>query len=466
MSKLLHELNRRNLLKFMGNAVLFAPVMRTFAETQVFGADATPKRAIFYYFPSGHIPDKFFPAAGALSSFPEMTSPLARVKNDVIILRDSVYNTGGSHQGGMNYALTGVPDSGPATSIDTLLGDKFKGIFPVVRLGICSNFEGGGAPQSCSFLGPNMLAPRQDNPSKAFQDLFGGSMQTTQTSNNTMTSTMAPAPTSGLTYATKKSLLDSNLAQLNSLQKKLGNVEKVKLDAHVEAIRELERRIDALNGTGSTSTGGTTTGGAAQSGQCTRTITQTKTFDPNDASYDAPYKKVENYNIVADMMTEITIQALACRMTNVVLFQHGHSVFEMGFTNGQPAAGGKGHHTYSHYDAEGSVAGHVADQQYMMTKLANLIDGLGKCSEGDKSVLYNSVIMGFSELGDSALHSMKNVGIIIAGQNGGYFKTGRCVSANGEYHNKTLVSIFDSFGVANNSVGDASITGTMPGLKG
>ncbi|RYZ48906.1 MAG: DUF1552 domain-containing protein [Proteobacteria bacterium] len=275
-----------------------------------------------------------------------------------------------------------------------------------------------------------------------------------------------PAPaTSGLTNASKKSLIDNNLEQLKTLQTKLGPIEKAKVDSHLNAVRELERRIDALI-TGNTGgdTGGS--GGGTASNQCTKKINQTKVFDANDVTYDAPYKKVENYNAVADMMNEITIQALACRMTNVVLVMHGHSVFEMGFSNGAPAAGGKGHHSNGHYGAEGSVAAHVADQQYMMTKFANLIEGLGKCAEGDKSVLYNTILMGFSELGDSDLHSMKNVGIVLAGQGGGYFKTGRCVSAAGAAHNKTLTSIQESFGIQNDFVGDPTIKGAMPGLKG
>jgi len=475
MSKTISELSRRNLLKYLGNSVLFLPVVRAFHDTQVFGADAAPRRALFFYFPSGFEAGSFNPAPGPLNSFPAMTSPLAKVKNDIIILSGSSYKTGNSHQGGVQYSLTGLADTskrGP--SLDYVLGEKFRGTFPGKRLGVCSNFEGGGDPQSCTFDATGILQGRENNPTKAFLDLFGGQAPTPQPSPSGPI--MVPAPSSGLVYNSRKSLFDDNLEQLNALQKKLGSVEKFKVESHINSIRELERRLDAMNpGSpgGNTGGGGGGTGGAGGgiSSQCTKSINQTVTFDPKDATYDAPYGKVGNYNVVADMMNEIAIQALACRVTNVIVIQHGHSVFEMGFVNGKPGAGGKGQHSSSHFtDAnaggEGPLSTHIANQQYFMGKLANLIEGLGKCSEGDKTVLYNSVVMAFSELGHSARHDMSNVPIVLAGQAGGYFKTGRCVEAAGKAHNATLVSICRAFGMTNETFGDAQHQGVMPGLTG
>lgn len=468
MSRVYDQLSRRNLLKYLGNSVLFFPVMRAFNDTQVFGADAAPRRAVFFYFPSGIIDVKdssrraissqFHPEAGALGTLPAMTKPLERVKNDIIIIRNSTYATGGSHEGGMRYALTGSPNAVAAPSIDTLLGKEFTGARAVVRLGVRSQFEGGGVSQSCSFDEGGNLAPRWDNPAYAFNDLFGGSAPMPNP-DGSMTPTV---PTSGLTVASRKSLFDANIQQLSALEKKLGSIEKEKLDSHITAIRELERRIEANTGDG-----GGGGGGGELSAQCTRKINFTRTFDPKDQnSYDGPYKTVENYDAVADMQCEIAIQALACRVTNVLLLQHGFSVFEMGFTGGKPAKGGKGHHSNGHYDAEGSVPDHVADQQYMMNKFANLIEGLGKISEGGKTVLYNSSIMAFSELGDSAAHSMDNVPVIIAGQGGGYFKTGRCVDAGLTHHTKTLISIYESFGLKGKTIGQDKEGKPMPGLTG
>ncbi len=477
MSKVVNELSRRNLIRYLGNSILFLPVLRTFHETQVFGADAAPRRAIFFYFPSGFKAEEFNPAAGAIGSLPAMTNPLSKVKNDIIIIKDSTYKTGNSHQGGVQYSLTGLADTSPrGPSLDYVLGEKFKSTIPVKRLGICSNFEGGGDPQSCTFNSEGKLEGRENNPTKAFLDLFGGAAPIPSPA-TPGSPVKPPAPTSGLIYGSRKSLFDDNLEQLKSLQNKLGTIEKSKLDSHVNAIRELERRLDAMNAPmpGGTTAGGVPTAGGL-SGQCTKKINQPVTFDPKDASYDAPYGKVAAYNNVADMMNEIAIQALACRVTNVIVIQHGHSVFEMGFANGQPAAGGKGQHSSSHFaDAggnnEGPLSTHIANQQYFMTKFANLVEGLGKCTEGDKSVLFHSIIMAFSELGNSAKHDMSSVPIVLAGQAGGYFKTGRCVDAKGEYHNKTLVSICQSFGMANQGFGDTDPAmqdpkrfGPMPGL--
>lgn len=461
MLKIYNELSRRNLLRYVGNSIVFLPFIRALNETQVFGADNAPRRAVFFFYPDGIIPDRFHPAAGPLTSFPEMTQPLARVKDDIILVRDTTYKTGNSHQGGMNYALTGWGDSKPGISIDTYLGERFKSIKPVVRLGIASHFEGGADAQSCSFIAPGQIGTREDNPTKAFRDLFGGAAPVPQPDGSGMMPAPAPA-TSGLSNASKKSLLDDNLEQIKTLQTKLASIEKTKLTSHLDAIRELERQLQAMDPgkPGNPGTGGGT------SAQCTRSINQMKTFEIQDTNYPKVFQQIGNYEVVARMHNEIAIQALACRVTNVILLQHSHSVCTLPWNNGQPGAGGRAHHDNSHYDAEGNIPDHIKGQQYMMNKLADLIEGLGKVKEGDKSLLYNTVVMGFSELGDSAKHAFVNVGVVIGGQGGGYFKTGRCVSGGGNFHNQTLVSILQSFGLNDNTFGDPSVTGPLAALKG
>jgi len=455
MSKILKEITRRNLLRYVGNAVVFAPFMRTLAETQAFGDDAAPKRALFFYYPNGIIPDKFHPQAGPLNALNDMTSPLARVKNDIIILRDTDYKTANSHQGGMNYALTGMPDQKPAISIDTVLGNKFKGALPVMRFGIASHWDGGLDAQSCSYLAPGQVALREDNPSKAFQTLFGGAAPMTPASPSA-----PPVSTTGVSAKNKISILDDNLEQIKGLQGKLASIEKVKLDAHIEAIRELERRV---NGAAHPDMGG---GGSGMSAQCSRQYNAKRQFELNDTNYPKTFQRPENVDVVTDMMVDIAIQAFACRITNVILFQNGHSVWEMPFGGGRPGSG-RGHHSTSHYDAEGNVAEHILGQQYMMNKFANLVDGMSKCKEGDKSVLHNSISMAFSEFGDSAKHAFTNVGIVLAGRQGGYFVPGgQCISGKGASHNQTLVTILQSFGMTENTFGQADLgSGIIPGLK-
>ncbi|RYZ78636.1 MAG: hypothetical protein EOP04_29325 [Proteobacteria bacterium] len=101
-----------------------------------------------------------------------------------------------------------------------------------------------------------------------------------------------------------------------------------------------------------------------------------------------------------------------------------------------------------------------------MAKLAKLIEGLGSVKEGDKSILYNTSLMATSEIGDSSDHSYNNMGTIVAGQAGGYFKTGQCIDVNGAKHNQLLVTMLHSLGFDDQSFGDPKMgTGPIAALK-
>ncbi len=437
------EISRRNLFRYLGNSIVFLPFMRTLMETQAFG-EVVAKRAVFFYYPDGIVPFKFHPAAGALIKQDGLIcSPLLadRVRSDVNIMLNLNYDTTNSHEGGTHHCLTGLDYATRGISIDTYLGSKFPGQIPVVRLGAAKAFEGGDITKAISFNANGDPLDVVDNPSQSFTTLFGGS-------------TTAQAPTSGLNTKFRKSLLDDNLEQLKGLQAKLGTIEKAKLDLHVESIRELERRIDA---------GTATMDDSSKGAQCSKdSIKQTMTFSSKEDAYPKSYWKPENFDYVVDLNNQLAIQAMACGVTNIVTIMLSHAVSNMKFSGGRPDPAGGDHHEYSHSDQKN----HFANQSYMMTKLADLIEGMGKVKEGDKSLLYNSIVLSVSELGDSGYHDFKNMGIAVAGQAGGQFKTGRCIDAGNAIHNNLLVSILQAMGLPDNKFGNRGNPGPLAALKG
>jgi hypothetical protein len=445
-TKIIAEINRRNLFRYLGNAAVFAPFMRTLLETEAFGA-STAKRCLLFFYPDGIVPDQFHPTSmGANFDLKTTTKPFESVRSDIVMVKNSNYSTMGSHEVGAAYCFTAVGDRAPAISLDTYIGSKLKGgvSLPVLRLGVGATYQT-GADKAVSFAAPGVPSSIEDNPRKAFSAIFGGSASNTDSS--------GAAKTMGAKG--QKSVLDSALADLKALQTRLGSIEKSKLDLHVESVRELERRTQILidQESGKDPSGG--------SSQCNRMIDFRGLVIPdNDSSYPPVVQKSENYNTVSDIQVEIAVQALACGITNVVLFQMGHAVcpINMDFPGGPGIA--KSHHDISHFGA--SPDDHAKCQAFFMSKYAKIISSMKAVKEGDQSLLYNSITVSASDLAHSDYHDLKNVGVVIGGQAGGLIKTGRAIDVAGASHGQTLISVLQAMGIQEDKFGQA--TGTLPGL--
>lgn len=440
MRSIRQELDRRNLLRYLGFSALALPFYRVLREEQLFAA-VPAKRALFFYFPDGIIKDQFHPSGiGTNFSFPAMTSPLEAVKSDMIAVKGIRYHAEGSHEGGAAYCLSGRKNQSGDLTIDNYLGTKLKdGVrLPTVKLGVASNFQ---PNRPISYIATGSASPIEDNPSKAFRDIFGGA-------------TMGN-PNQVPSHDEDKSLLDFCLEDIKSLQNRLGSIEKKKLDLHLESLRELERRTKNVPAS------------ASSSASCTNQIDlRGQVFPEQDNNYPKAIHKNEVFGLVGDIMIDIMVQALACGVTNVGLLQWSHPVSPTQFNFPSGIGVGRGHHDISHYSANNS-AEFVRAQAWYMERLARVVSRLKAVQEGDQSLLYNTVVLAFSEIADANLHDFENVGLVIAGQAGGNWKTGRCLDAKGASHNQVLVSILQACGQPDTAFGDASAgQGGLAGLLG
>ena len=96
------------------------------------------------------------------------------------------------------------------------------------------------------YSGPRAKIPAESDPYKMFDRIFGGGFQPP-------TPGMAPAPGApdvGMERirAEKKSILDFLTADLSDVRLKLGKDDGVKLDAHLESVRDIERRLQGDGG--------------------------------------------------------------------------------------------------------------------------------------------------------------------------------------------------------------------------
>ncbi len=443
MKSLRMELDRRRLLKYLGNAALALPFYRVLLEEQLFGATAA-KRAMFFYFPDGIIKERWHPVAtGSNFEFQPMTSTLAPVKDDIIMIKGVNYMTDGSHEGGAAYCLSGIKGQNGGKTIDTYLGEKFKTNVsqPVVRLGVGTNFQSG---KPVSYFAPGAGAPIEDNPSAAFMNYFGG--------------TAAPIDDAAKAklMAAEKSVLDFCMNDIKGLQAQLGSIEKQKLELHLESLRELERRIQ----TAST---------RVVTASCTKQVDMRGlNFPIQENQYPKTPHKNENYALVGDIMIDLAVQVFACGISNVQFFQWSRPVSPTVFDFPGGASIARGHHDISHYgDINGSgAADFVKVQQWYMGRLALLIQKLKAVKEGDQSLLFNTALMACTEIADANLHDFNNVALVLAGQAGGNWQTGRSIDGAGASHNQVLVSILQAMGLSDTSFGDSNLgTGPLQVLK-
>jgi hypothetical protein len=115
-----------------------------------------------------------------------------------------------------------------------------------------------------------------------------------------------------------------------------------------------------------------------------------------------------------------------------------------------------GHHDTSHYGAfeTGTAEKFVQYQQYFIGELRYLIQKLNNTPDSDgNSMLHNTVIFLFSELGDSNDHDHNDMPFILAGNAGGALQTGRLLDFKGDSHSKLLVSIANMMDVNVNTFG-------------
>lgn len=434
MNKILAEIDRRNFFRYLGYGALYYPFLRTLFETQAFGAN-TNKRAVFFYFPSGMITDYFHPKTmGSNFDFPLTIAPLKDLKDDIIVIKGVNYATGHSHNEGCRYALT----AGGPNSLDNVLGEASKANVKLstLRLGIISQLNGGY--DAAISWNAGQPAPIQDDPKKAFEAAFGTSAGFNLANN------LDP-------NKADKSILDFCMGNIKSLQNRLGPIEKNKLDFHLASLRELERRVNQATMPG----GPNPTTGMGGGKSCTKQVD----FGSLAGQSDRYFYQKENFDKVGSVMIDIAVQALACGITNVVFLQFMHAIddtFPMDFPGGPGQAIAQ--HTASHHNFQDADKLRFAGiQTYFMKQYASLLSKMKSVSEGDGSLLSNSVSLAFSELADPGGHAMENVGLIMAGQAAGKLKTGQAIEVTGTTQAQVLGSMAaamdQSFG-----------SGVIPGL--
>ena len=426
--------SRRSFLMGALGSALFSPFIRPLSGTssaQVGGGVA--KRVIVFFTPNGTVHSYWRPqGSGNTFSFApgSILEPLAAFQDKLIVLDGIDFFDVANHEAGMANMLTGGGGANTLTggkSLDQYLaaqvgtGDKF----PSLTLGVQSDSGWGASNQTrMSYTAPGAFKAPIDSPSELYISMFGD-----------------PNASAGeLDVLTQRRglILDRVRNEVKLLQNAVGAEERIKLQAHLSALEEVEAGLQAPVGT----------------------------CDAPGNIFSVNPLVNDNYPLVMRAQIDLLVTAMACGMTRVGSLQCGHTVGPHVFSW---LGLSEGHHSLSHIDDSNptGVAHFVEAERYLAEEFAYLLARLDSLPEpeGEGTLLDNTTVLWAQELGDGRLHDCHSVPFVLAGGAGGYFNTGQYLDFGGQPHQKLLVSVCQSMGLTNPTFGNPSFgTGPLEGL--
>ena len=283
--------------------------------------------------------------------------------------------------------------------------------FPSMEVGIAGSLsrKEGTTLFAIAHKGPDNVSEGERDPSKVFERLFGEGAAEGQTDETTARLRML-----------RRSVLDTVAEDTQSLLLNVGARDRVRLEQHLQNVREIEKRVAALS----------TEGGAA----C--------------ATPPAP-GKVSNVEARMSVMSQLLASALACDATRVF------SVLFVGSVAG-PKFGPltKGHHGRSH-DGAGGQDQMDAATRFIMAQFGVLLQALKDTPDVEgTNLLDNSGILCTSDVSNGQSHSIKDMPVMLAGGAGGALRNpGRHVATKGANTSQVLLTLLRAVGLPLNEFG-------------
>lgn len=423
--------SRRRFLRGAAGAALALPLLEL-CDAKVARALPFPTRLVIVFTPNGTVQPSWDPTGGETDfTLGTILGPLDGFHDDLLILggidvESSYHGPGdGMHINGMAHLLTGTE------MVDKGFGDYWGGgisvdQFIAKQIGQSTRFGSlefavepcpANARGRLSYLGAAQPVPPEESPKDAWERIFGA---------------ITPER-----IAQRKSVLDAVGADMAGLGARLGKGDREKVEAHLDAVREIEKRIDIP-------------------ASC-----EVTPLDPTLGSDFVTTGKVQ---------MDLLVRALACDLTRVATFVWAPSTSNLVFSWLDIA---EGHHSLSH-----SIPSDAASQlkliqinRWYATQIAYLLSAMKAVPEGDGTLLDHSVVLWCNELSDGEIHARRGMPFVMAGSAGGYFKTGRSLqfgsAMQGAFHNDLLVSLCNAMGVPAQSFGNpAYCKGPLAGLTG
>lgn len=434
---------RRTFLRGVGTTLalpLLDSMIPAFASA-VNPASKVPVRLSIVYVPSGIIMDKWTPAMdGAGYEMTPTLEPLAPFRDRMLVLTGLSNEKAAEIRPGENDApharagasfLTGTrPEPaegvgiGAGTSLDqiaakelgkhTQLGSLELAIDSHALVGACETGFSCAYMNTLSWRTPTTPLPTENNPRMIFERMFGDSDSTD--------------PESRLRQLRKnRSILSAASESVARLQRELGTSDRNKLSEWLEAIRDVERRIQIAE---------------EQSSKELPTL-------------DRPPGIPASFEEHAKLMFDLQLLAFQSDLTRVITFMmaleaSARIYSELGIN--------EQHHPLTHHrnDSE-KIAKVVQINMYHARLLKYYIEKLQSTPDVDGNLLDNMMLLYGSGMSNGNNHWRNNLPILLLGGAAGRIKGGRHIRYAEETPMANLyLTMLDKLGVPLESLGDST----------
>jgi hypothetical protein len=402
----------------------------------------------FVYVPNGIIAKDWLPAAeGAGFEFNTSMKALEPFRDQVLVISNLAQINGRSFgDGGGDHAragatwLTGVhpkktegADIHSGISADqvaaramgrqTQFGSLEIGVEAPSLAGGCDSGYSCAYTNTTSWRSPTTPNPMEVNPRVLFERLFGDGDSTD--------------PAARLASLQERaSILDFVKGGVDRLETKLGSGDRAKLTEYLDAVRDIERRI-----------------------QKAEEQNATMTMPVMDRPMAAPEEFVDHARLMMDLMV-VAWQTDMTRVTSFMLAREGsnRSYREIGVSDG--------HHSCTHHQNDPEkIAKTVKINAHHVQQFAYLVNKLKNTRDGDGTLLDHSMIVYGSSISDGNQHTHVDLPLALVGGASGQIKTGRHLRCPQETPmNNLLLSMLDKMGVPTETLGDS--TGKLEQLSG
>jgi hypothetical protein len=405
---------RRTILRGMG-ATLALPILD--AMTPAFAAATKrPTRMAFMQVPNGifNLNSEWTPrSVGADWQITRTLEPLAAFKDRMVVISglDNQQaaglngEVGGDHPRACTAWLTGThakmtsgSDLRAGISADQIAAKEFGkhtqlasleiGLETPEVVGACEAAYGCAYYNTISWRNETTPLPMENRPRALFEHLFGEA---------------GADPKARLALREEdRSILDAINSEVKRLRVKVGGTDRGKIDQYLEAVRDVERRMQLAERQG----------------------------DP-ELPIGSPVGAPEVFSDYFKLMADLMVLAWQTDMTRVITFQMGHEMSgraypELGF--------GDAHHPCTHH--QGDQEKQVKTTKiniFHTTMLSYYLGRLRDTSDGDGSLLDHSMILYGAGLSDANLHLYTDLSLLLVAGGVGGIKGGQHV----RYANRT-----------------------------
>ncbi|MEX2152652.1 MAG: DUF1552 domain-containing protein [Gemmatimonadaceae bacterium] len=272
------------------------------------------------------------------------------------------------------------------TSFDQLAARKLADDTAIPSMQLCiENLDQAGGcyynyacayTDTISWASPTEPLPMIRNPRTAFELLFGAGNDNADRMSR---------------RRANQSILDWIVGETKGIKRELGAADRQRLDKYLEDIRELERRIQAVEARNS-------------SGEARELP-------------EAPVGVPDSFAEHMKLMFDFQVLAFQSDMTRVISFKTGRDASSRAY----PDSGtNKGFHPASHHGGrESAILEFNQINRYHVSMLPYFLDKLHRSMEGDTNLLEKTVIMYGSPMADGNIHNHRRCPLLLLGHGNG-----------------------------------------------